>query len=499
MTDPVLNEVRLGRTVRGTERIDTDVVIIGSGAGGATAALELASAGYGVTVLEAGPYVKPEEFTQREVDTMKRIYVDQGGQGPADGSIVVLQGRVVGGSTVVNGEVCFRIPDYVLEEWAKEFGVRGLSTSEMRSAFEDVERGIHATTNEGKFLVSGQRLEAGMRKLGIVPKPLVRNVKGCRGCAYCFIGCAYGCKQSMDQSYLPAAMAKGATVISDARVERIDLDGARARGVVARTPEGSLEVRARVVIVACGAIETPLMLIDHKLGGTEVGKHLALHPVVVGSGWFDDEELAYRSNMLATYTDVWLEDGILIETATASPPFLASGLSGFGREHKEMARDLRHASGGGAIVRDDGSLGRVRRNRSGEKIIDWKLDARTTERVRKAMKHLAEIAFASGARKVTFPTTIPNVIGSIDELRKIDTMPCGPADLSFLSYHPQGTARLGVVTDMDGAVKGVRDLYVMDASLFPSPVGVNTQVPVMGVVTVLARKLAARLGAKRTA
>jgi choline dehydrogenase-like flavoprotein len=498
MSDP--SHVRLGKTVRGKERIDTDVVIIGSGAGGATAALELASAGYGVVVLEAGPYVKPEEFTQREVDTMKRIYVDQGGQGPADGSISVLQGRVVGGSTVINGEVCFRIPEHVLDEWAKEFGVRGLSSAELRCAFEDVERGIHATTNEGKFLSSGQRLEGGMRKLGIVPKPLVRNVKGCRGCAYCFIGCAYGCKQSMDQSYLPAAMAKGATVISDARVERIEFDrlgaGARARGVVARTPEGTLEVRARVVIVACGAIETPLMLLDHKLGGPEVGKHLALHPVVVGSGWFDDEELAYRSNMLATYTDVWLEDGILIETATASPPFLASGLSGFGREHKELARDLRHASGGGAIVRDDGSLGRVRRGRGGEKIVEWKLDARTTQRVRDAMKHLAEIAFAAGARKVSFPTTIPNMIESVDDLRKIDTMPCGPADVTFLSYHPQGTARLGVVTDMDGAVKGARDLYVMDASLFPSPVGVNTQVPVMGVVTVLARRLASRLRAR---
>ena len=496
MTDP--NGVRLGRTVRGTERIETDVVIVGSGAGGATAAYELASAGHGVVVLEAGPYVKPEEFTQREIDTMKRIYVDQGGQGPADGSIAILQGRVVGGSTVINGEVCFRIPDFVLEEWAKEYGVRGLSPAEMRGAFEDVERGIHATTNEGSFLTSGQRLEGGMRKLGIVPKPLVRNVKGCRGCAYCFIGCAYGCKQSMDQSYLPMAMAKGATVISDARVERIDFDASsdgkrRARGVVARTPEGTLEVLARTVILACGSIETPLMLLDHELGGPDVGKHLALHPVVIGSGWFDDEELAYRSNMLATYTDVWIKDGILIETATASPPFLATGLSGFGREHKEMARDLRRASSGGAVVRDDGSLGRVRRGRGGDKIVDWKLDARTIAKVRSAMKHLAEIAFAAGARKVTFQTTIPNVIGGVDELAKIDAMPCGPADITFLSYHPQGTARLGVVTDMEGAVKGVRDLYVMDASLFPTPVGVNTQVPVMGVVTVLARRLALRL------
>jgi choline dehydrogenase-like flavoprotein len=492
-----MSAFRSGRSVRGTERSTTDVVVVGSGAGGAAAAYELANAGLDVTVLEAGPEVRPEEFTQREMDTIKRLYVDQGAQGPADGSIAILQGRMLGGSTVINGEVCFRIPDFILESWAAEHGVRGLSAAEMTSAFETVERMIHATPNDGRYLGSGKRFAAGFSKLGIEDKPVVRSVKDCQNCSYCFFGCAYGCKQSTDRSYLPAAVEKGAVVVSDARVERIQFDGDRASGVVARTAEGALEVSARAVVLACGAIETPLMLLDHRLGGPEVGRHLALHPVVSVLGWYDDEQTEYRSAMVSRYSDSFIRDGLVIELFGANPAFSAVAVPGFGVAHKRAARDLHRTSGGAAIIRDDGAVGRVRRGRRGEKIIDYALEAQGRERVRRSLKTLSEIALASGARRVSVgPLTVPLELTSMTDLRKLDEVALGPADVSFVSYHPQGTARLGTVTDFDGAVRAARDLYVMDASLFPSPVGVNTQEPVMGVATVLARRLAARLGGR---
>jgi choline dehydrogenase-like flavoprotein len=488
--------LRSGITVKGTERASADVAIVGSGAGGAAAAYELASAGLDVIVIEAGPQVRPEEFTQREFDTLKRLYVDQGTQGPADGSISVLQGRMVGGSTVINGEVCFRIPDAVLDHWAAEHGVRGMSPADMEGAFEAVERMIHATPNTGRSLDGGKRIAAGLTKLGIEGKPLVRSVKDCHECCYCFFGCAWGCKQSVDRSYLPAAMAKGARVVSDARVETIRLDGGSATGVLARTAEGQLEVQARAVVLACGSIETPLMLIDHALGGAEVGKHLALQPVVSVVGWYDDEQIEYRNAMLSRYSDAFARDGFVIEFFGASPAFVAPFAPGFGAEHKQAARDLAHTSGAAALVRDDRAAGRVRRGRKGEKIIDYALGAQSRERVRRALKTLAEIGLASGARRVTVPPlTAPIELRSTADLRRLDDLPLGPADIAFTSYHPQGTARLGVVTDFDGAVRGTRNLYVMDASVFPSPVGVNTQVPVMGVSTVLARRLADRLRA----
>ncbi len=488
-----MSGVRSGRSVHGMERTKTDVVVVGSGAGGAAAAYELASAGLAVTVLEAGPEVRPDEFTQREFDTISRFYVDRGAQGPADGSIAILQGRMVGGSTVVNAEVCFRIPDAVLDEWAREYRVTGMSIGEMKEPFEAVERMIHATPNQGRYLGSGKRMADGLAKLGLEAKPLVRSVKDCHGCCYCLAGCAYGCKQSADRSYLPAAMAKGARVISEARVEKIVLDGDRATGVFARTPEGEIEVSARAVVIACGSIETPLMLLDHGLGGREVGRNLSLHPSIGVLGWYDEDQTEYRNAMLSSYSDAFLKDGFIIELAAASPAFLGPAVPGFGPAHKAMTRDLHKASLAAAIVRDEGASGRVRRGKRGEKVIDYVTSKQTRERVRTAIRKVGEIAFASGARKVTVGLVVPFVAESVDDLRATSSLPVGPGDAAFISYHPQGTARLGVVTDMDGAVRDVRGLYVMDASLFPSPVGVNTQVPVMAVATVLARRLASKL------
>ncbi|MCC7539372.1 MAG: GMC family oxidoreductase [Deltaproteobacteria bacterium] len=489
-----MGEIRPGDDVVGIERVDCDVVVIGSGAGGATAAYELSHAGLQVIVLEAGPHVRSQDFTQRELDTVRRVYVDRGAQGPADGSLAILQGSCIGGSTIVNGEVCFRTPEPVLNEWARSHGVRGLGADELKPAFEDVERMIHVTVNDGRYLDSGLLASRGMKKLGIEPKPIARNVKDCRGCNYCFFGCAYGCKQSTDQSYVPAAMADGAKVICDARVERIELDRGRATGVTARTRHGTLEVRARAVVVSCGAIQTPLLLLDCGIGGSEVGKNLSVHPVVGPSGWFDPgEQPDDVSSLIGTYTDVFVGEGYLLEAYSGTPTFVAPFVPGFGREHKELVRDLRQSAGVAAVVRDTGGFGRVRRGRRGEKVIEYAIDAETRDKVRKSLRRVAEILFAAGARKVSMPFTVPLVLSSPDDLAKIDRQGYGPADIGFVSYHPQGTARLGAVTDSDGRVRDTRNVYVMDASLFPTPVGVNPQVSIMGVTTVLARRLAAQL------
>lgn len=306
-------------------------------------------------------------------------------------------------------------------------------------------------------------------------------------------GCAYGCKQSTDQSYLPAAMAKSARVISEARVERLDLDGATARGARARTPNGSVEVRAKAVVVSCGAIATPLLLLDHGLGGSDVGQNLSVQPVVAPTGWYEDLMPDRVDSMLATYTDAFVGDGFLVEAGAGSRVFHAQFMPGFGRAFKELARTLQHSSLGAALIRDRHGPGRVRRDKKSKKVIDYALDEPMKAQVRKAMKKIAEIEFAGGAKKVALPSVIPLILESADDLKRIDTMPLGPADVTLFSYHPQGTARMGSVTDYDGSVRGAQNLYVMDGSLFPSPVGVNPQISIMTVATVLARKLAARL------
>ncbi len=488
-----MSEIVSGRDLPPAAALDCDVVVVGSGGGGAPAVYELASAGLDVICLEAGPHIRPEEFTQRELDTIRRVYVNGGGQGPADGSLQLLQGRCVGGSTVVNGEVCFRTPDFVLDEWAREYGIGGFSPGDLKDVFAHVETMINATVNQGRYLDGGTAQAAGLEAMGVEAKPITRNVKDCKGCCYCFFGCAYGCKQSMDQSYLPAALAKKARIYCDAEVVEIQQSGGRASGVVAQTPAGRLTVRARAVVLSCGSIQTPLMLMDHKLGGAEVGRHLAVHPVVFVTGLYEKARPQRTSAMLAVYSDEWVGDGYLIEMGSGSSAFAAAGAPGFGRAHKEIARQIQRTWAGGAVVRDRNAPGVVRRNRKGKKVIDYALDGQGLERLRAGMKRAAEIHLAGGAERVFFPTVVPLEVDSADQLSVVDRVPLGPADITLVSYHPQGTARMGTVTDGDGQVKDAPGLYVMDTSLFPTPTGVNPQVSVMAVSTVLSRRLAARL------
>ncbi len=482
-----------GNDVQGELRVDCDVLVIGSGAGGAVALHELAGSGLDVVCLEAGPHITPDQFTQRELDTVRRVYVDAGTQGTGDGFLSVLQGSCVGGSTVVNGEVCFRTPDYVLAEWAAA-GVTGMAVDEMTPIFEEVERIIHVTDNAGRFLEVARKPADGLRKLGIEPRPIARNVKDCKGCSYCFFGCAYGCKQSMDQSYLPAALGRGARLWADARVERLELDGDKIVGATARTAHGSISVRARAVVLAAGPINTPLLLMDHRMGGDRVGTSLAVHPVLFTSAWYDEAKPERPATMLGTYTDAWVKDGFLVELGTGSMAFAASTIPGFGRAQKEGARRAGHVWGGGALLRDVDNRGRVVR-KGGKKAIKYALTPQMQQTTRVAMRRLAEMHFAGGGRDVFFPTTPTLTLKTPDDLPLIDRQPLGPADIAFVSYHPQGTAAMGTVTDNDGAVKGVRNLYVMDTSVFPTPTGVNPQVSCMAVSTVLSRRLAARLRA----
>jgi len=486
--------LREGKSVVGIEEHDVDVLIVGAGGGGAPAAKTLAKAGLDVMVLEAGPVIRPQDLTQRTLDTVRRIYVDKGAQESADGTVQILQGSCVGGSTLVNAEVCFPIPDPVLDEWATKFGVRGMSPDDMRPVFEEVMETIGATEDSRRPLTSISRMVGGFEALGLDLQAPVRSVRGCRGCNYCLVGCAYGCKQSVDRSYLPAAIEAGATVISDARVETLDVAGGAVREVVARTAHGTLRVSARAVVLACGAIATPLILQDHGLGGREVGEHLAVHPICGPIGRYPTDEGPGKAVVCGYCDDDW-DRGYLLEAASIPLDFFATLVPGYGAAHRELARAVGEMSLIACIVRDATSPGRVTRDRRGNKRIEWSIDAETEAKVRRGMRRVTENHFAAGATEVILPQLDVVRIRSMAEAERIDEVPIGPGYFTFLSYHPQGTARMGAVTDHDGRVSGTDNLYVMDTSLFPSPVGVNTQVPVMAVSTLLSRRLAGHLTA----
>ena len=250
--------------------LKADAVVVGSGAGGAIAAYELAKAGKKVIVLEAGPYVPSEKFSEMLAVAMGTLYQDHGGQSNVNGDIAILQGACVGGSTVVNAALCFRTPDYYLKLWAKEFGLTNLTSAKMTPIFEKVERNLHIRTVKPNETSPGAELIGqGMQKLGYPLGKAKRNIKDCAITGFCFSGCATDRKQSMLVTYLPWAVAHGATIYADTRVIEVLTHSGKAAGVKAEIIDpatgqkrADVQVDAPMVVMAAGPIQTPLLLLQ---------------------------------------------------------------------------------------------------------------------------------------------------------------------------------------------------------------------------------------------
>ncbi len=249
-----------------------DVVVVGSGAGGSTAAAELAEAGFDVIVLEEGSYYGTKDFKPNALDMIRKMYRD-GGASAAIGRPPILfqEGRTVGGSAVVNGGMSWRTPERILEDWAKDYGLPGLRPAALEPYFERVERRIHVAYQDPESIGrDNQLLKEGADKLGWAIDPNLRNQLHCAGSNNCAFGCPTGAKQSTLVTYIPRALHFGARVYSNVRINKITQHGKRATGVSGHVirPNGTrghrVTVRAKVVIAACGSIQTPALL--HRSG-----------------------------------------------------------------------------------------------------------------------------------------------------------------------------------------------------------------------------------------
>ncbi|MDP3938448.1 MAG: GMC family oxidoreductase [Deltaproteobacteria bacterium] len=480
-----------------------DVCVIGTGAGGATLAYELAAAGKSVVMLEAGGYYRAKDFNQRELEMNALLFVDGGAQAPKDGSITVLQGRCVGGSTTVNALVCFRTPDFVLEDWAANYGIEGYSTADLAPHFARAEEILSVKENTEIEINNNSRIfRKGCREMGVAVAPFRRNVVACQLSGFCVQGCSYDAKQAALVTYIPRAIAAGATLYADTEAEEILLTDGRASGVQAvmrdrRTgqPLGQLKIRSKIVILAAGAIQTPLLLLRNKIGNSsgQVGKNLALHPNVFVLGKFNEDIHPYRGALMGCYSDEWMhpdKGGILIEAGFGGPAGMSVLLPGFGNPAREIMTGLKHLAGWFPLVHDKG-VGEVAVGKDGKKVISYEMTPEDGEKLKFGLVRCSEIAFAAGATEVHTAFTRPLTLGSAKDVGQIDRMPTGPNDVALISYHPQGSCRMGpdpsrAVVGLDGQAHDVPGLFITDASIFPTSVSVNTQIPTYGMATKIA-------------
>jgi choline dehydrogenase-like flavoprotein len=520
------SRVVIGAELPNVTTLTADAVIIGTGAGGAVAAERLSAAGLDVVMLEEGGWYRGADFTEREVEMTERLYADGGLRATDDLSLLMLQGRSVGGSTTINWLFMLRTPDFVLDEWAAEHGWDGMSAAAMEPVFERIEAEVHARrVPDDAHSANNALLLAGARALGWEARGGAINAKGCVRSGFCGYGCRYDAKQGTLQTYVPRALEHGARLYADVRADRIDLlerdtgAGRPPRKRVHATvidrhdgrARGSLTIDAPVVISAGGAVGTPALLQRSGFGGGGVGQFLRVHPTTAVIGFYDRPILASTGMPLSTVCTEFLRTpesdyGFWLECPPLHPSLGSVAASGFGRSHAALMRRFREMGVFIALTRDGAerstSSGSVTVGRNGRTHLRYRLTAADARTVQRSIAAAGELHLAAGATDVQSLHTRPMMMRSTSDLDAVRRASVAPNDVGLFTAHVNGTCRIGSDPRTSGATPdgerhGVRGLYICDGSLLPTGVGVNPQATIMAVSSVLAERIADRWRAGR--
>ncbi len=491
--------------------LECDVCVVGSGAGGGTAAGVLAAAGHDVVVLEAGEYYSEKDFDGGEFEGFARLYMNGGAAATDDQSLALLAGSTLGGGTVVNYTTSFRTPDDVREEWAGH-GVPDFTTGEYTASMDAVCERIGVNSEHSKPSPRDEILLRAFDRLGWHWDSIPRNVRGCdqgKRCGQCGVGCALGAKQSTAKTWLVDAEKAGARILVATAAERVDVRDGAARGVEARSADGHrVTVNSRAVVVACGAIHTPALLKRSGLANPNIGRHLRLHPVSVVWGTFDEEVRPWEGTLQAVYSDEHRhldgDYGLKYETTALNPSILVSFAPWRGaRAHADLVEALPYTGGVGALVRDRDS-GEVKVGRDGQPVVKYALSDFDRRHLRRGIEGGAEILEAAGARRIysshaRWVSYEPGVRGDREQfMRDADAAGWDAARLAIGSFHIMGSARMGgsaaaSACNPNGETWDVRNLVVCDASCFPTASGVNPMISIETIAHMNASRLAARL------
>jgi len=453
---------------------DVDIAIIGSGAGGGVAAAVLAQTGANIVVFEAGPPHDEIAREQSELTSFAELYHESGTTSNDDLSLAILAGACIGGGTTVNWTTSLRVEPPVVGDWREQSG--GIDFGDTLKPHYDAVSDRMIVVPETRHNENNSVIGRGAATLGWNAFAQPRNAQGCGDeCGHCPFGCAYGRKRGTEATFLRDAVARGAKIVANAKVERILFNGNRAAGLIVN---GQI-VHAKRVVVACGSIETPRVLMRSGVASPALGKYLRLHPVAALFGEFDTPVESWRGPMQSMVCDEFSfvdgAYGFKLEAVPAHPGLAAYAVPWrSAAQHSELMSRFRNAASLIVLTRDRGS-GEVTPDG-----IRYAIDPYDAQHLRLGMKRLSQLLMAAGARDVRslHQREVP-----IDEFADATV---GANRMPLFSAHQMGTARMhresaqGVV-DERGRVHGYDGLYVMDASVFPAASGVNPMLTVMAL------------------
>jgi len=490
-------EVGSGRT------LDCDVVVVGSGPGGGSVARVLAESGVDVVVVEMGP--KANHFRPNYAN-VARYHMQEAGTMVARGSapMPIAAGRGLGGSTLVNSALSFRAPQYVLDKWADHLDQPELAWAPMQALYDEVSRIVGVqVTREKVSGVNNDIIVRGLAKLGWEGGLAPRSTPGCVGCGVCYFGCPSRGKASTDLTFLPRAVRSGARIQAEVKVTEVMVENDRAVGIrgVAIHPDtgahgGLLTVRAKQVVVSAGAVGTPRLLWSSGLAerlGPHCGEHLQVHPGSTIIAKCDFPVEMWKGATQGAYFHHPDLPGVLPHTFSAPPEACLVAAGFVGDRFQEGLALLPNLCGMLLMVSDKGG-GRVRAFSDGRADITYTFADEDVDRIKKGLVEVARVLQAGGAGELyvpvhgVTPSQTPEELGSKLTDRSI-------RDFTLYAAHPMGTCRMGTdisdgVLDRDGRAHGLPGLWIADASIFPSSLGVNPQLSTMALGTWIGRKVA---------
>ena len=468
-------------------RTSCDAIVVGSGAGGAFAARELARAGLATVIVEEGERWTVDRIRgSHPLDRFASLYRD-GGTTMALGypPIALPLGRAVGGTTVINSGTCYRPPSPVARSWYEDHGLTHAEPELLGPRVADVEATIGVAPAPMEVLGrNGELSLRGAEALGWAAAPLRRNAPGCRGACQCAIGCPNNAKNGVHLNALPQACAAGARIVSGLHVREVLVEGGRALGVAGRRADGSeVRISAPLVVVAAGAIPTPPLLRRSGLGRhPRLGRNLSIHPATGITASFEEEVVPWRGVMQSVGIEELHErEGILMEATSTPPGMGAVSAPGYGTHLLSRLDRAANTATLGAMIGDAPS-GRVFGARS--PIVAYRLTRTDAGRLAKAVGAMARVMLAAGAKDVELGGGAPAVRAESEieaALERLDVR-----RLRLAAFHPSGTAAAGSdparhPVDPDGRLRGVEGVWVADGSILPSCPGVNPQVSIMAV------------------
>lgn len=476
--------IRSGKDLVG-EELEADVLVAGSGAAGAIVAKELAEAGHAVILVESGSYFRRTDFQGRFLPATRRFYHWQTRNHVVGNVFISLPtGRTVGGSTTINTATCFRPPAWVHRRW-EALGLPQLSQEAMRPFFEEVESVMQVAPTPRKLWGAHVELMNGvLDRLGLGHAPIQRNAPDCDGQNACDFGCPSGGKYSQDLAYVPMALRHGALLLTETELTSLDIEGGRVRGARLRAGDGEIRVRAPRVVLCCGTLITPELLWNQGLGGPHVGRHLTIQPSVSVSARLPREVRGYGDLVPSSHViHEFQDERLMFMSANLPVDMAAMPLLLVGDELMEVMEDYRFFGHWGVLLAETVE-GRLHKLPNGDIATLYFMNRADAARLQWGLSLLCEIYLDAGATPLYPSVRGFPIIRDRHELKRFRRATISPADFLMTAYHALGTCRMGPdpatsVVDPEYRLRGVSGLSIVDGSVVPGPLGINSQLTVM--------------------